>query len=212
MTYTQLVQSIKDWTANAETTFTGELDFIIELAESRILRDSDLNGTRKTVTATLSASDSFLSKPTDAVVIRGLQTVGSSGDRVYLLHKDKSFMDDFITDRTTTGSPRYYSHWDHDTLYVVPAPAVDTTVELSYTYKPVGLSTTTATTWLGDNAPDTLLYACLIESSLFMKEAPDLTQSYTAKYQEAMQRLLLEENVRNRTDEYRTRSITLGET
>ena len=211
MTYTQLVQSIKDWTANSESTFTGELDFIIELAEKRLLREADLNVTLKNSTATLSAGDEFLSIPSDAVVIRSVQTVDSSGDRSFLLQKDKSFLDDYIIDRSVTGSPRYYTHWDHDTIYVVPSPVADTTVELGYTHRPTGLSSSTATTWLSTNAPDALLYACLIEASLFMKEAPDLTQSYTVKYQEALQRLIVEENLRNRTDEYRTRSITVGE-
>jgi hypothetical protein len=44
-----------------------------------------------------------------------------------------------------------------------------------------------------------------------MKEAPDITASYTAKYQEALQRLIVEENFRNRSDEYRSRSIILGD-
>jgi len=211
MTYTQLVQSIKDWTANSESTFVGELDFIIELAEKRILRDSDLNVARKNSTATLNAGDEFLSKPSGARVIKAVQTVDSGGDRIILLQKDKSFLDDYIIDRSATGVPRYYSHWDDDTFYIVPSPVADTTVEIEYTSRPTGLSSAVATTWISTEAPDALLYACLIEASLFMKSAPDLTQSYTVKYQEALQRLIMEENFRNRTDEYRTRSITLGE-
>jgi len=211
MTYAQLVQSIKDWTANSETTFTGEIDFIIELAEVRILRDTDLNAARKDATATLSKGDEFLSMPSGAAVLRSLQAVSSTGARTYLLQKDKSFMDDYISDRSVEGSPRYYAHWDNDTIYIVPSPSADTTVEMSYTYRPSGLSSSTTTTWISINAPDALLYACLVEASLFMKEAPDLTQSYTVKYQEALQRVIIEENLRNRTDEYRTRSLTLGE-
>jgi hypothetical protein len=211
MTYAQLVQSIKDWTANSETTFTGEVDFIIELAEKRIFREVDLNYARKHATATLSAGDVFLSKPTDAVVLRSVQTIDASSDRIFLLQKDKSFIDDFITDRNATGTPRYYAHWDNDTVFVVPASTVDITIEMGYTYRPAGLSSSNTTTWVSTEAPDALLYACLVEASLFMKEAVDLTQGYVTKYQEALQRLVLEENLRNRTDEYRTRSISLGE-
>lgn len=210
MTYTALIQSIKDWTENGETTFVGELDLIIELAEKRILRESDLNYTRKYSSATLAAGDEFLSKPSEAVVIRSLQSIDSSGSREFILQKDKSFLDDYILDRSATGVPRYYAHWDNDTVYVVPSPAVDTSFEMAYTYRPVGLSSSNATTWLSLEAPDTLFYACLVEASIFMKEAPDLTQTYTTKYQEALQRLVVEENLRNRNDEYRTRSLTLG--
>jgi hypothetical protein len=97
-------------------------------------------------------------------------------------------------------------------LYIVPSPVGATNFELSYTYRPAGLSSSTATTWISTEAPDALFYACLIEASIFMKEAPDLTQSYTVKYQEALQRLIVEENLRNRDDEYRTRSLKLGDT
>jgi len=211
MTYTELVQSIKDWTENNETTFTGELNLIIELAEKRIFRESDLNVTRKYSTASLAAGDEFLSHPTDAVVIRSLQTVDSSGNRDFLIQKDKSFLDDYITHRDATGAPRYYCHWDNDTVYVVPSPASTTDFEMAYTYRPLGLSSSNTTSWLSTEAPDTLFYACLIEASIFMKEAPDLTASYTAKYQEALQRLIVEENFRNRGDEYRSRSIILGD-
>ena len=211
MTYTDLLQSIKDWTENNESTFTGELTLIIELAEKRILRESDLNYTRKYASATLAAGDEFLSKPTDAVVIRSLQSVDASGDRSFLLQKDKSFLDDYIVDRSATGTPRYYQHWDNDTVYIVPSPATSTAFEMAYTYRPTGLSSSNTTTWLSLEAPDALFYACLVEASIFMKEAPDLTASYTTKYQEALQRLVVEENLRNRNDEYRARSLTLGE-
>ena len=211
MTYTELVQSIKDWTENDEATFTGELSLIIELAEKRIFRESDLNVTRKYSTASLPAGDEFLSHPSDAIVIRSLQSIDSSGNRDFLIQKDKSFLDDYITDRAATGTPRYYCHWDNDTVYIVPSPTSTTDFEMAYTYRPTGLSSSTATTWLSTEAPDTLFYACLIEASIFMKEAPDITASYTAKYQEALQRLIVEENFRNRGDEYRSRSIILGD-
>ena len=211
MTYTELVQSIKDWTENDEATFTGELSLIIELAEKRIFRESDLNVTRKYSTASLPAGDEFLSHPSDAIVIRSLQSIDSSGNRDFLIQKDKSFLDDYITDRAATGTPRYYCHWDNDTVYIVPSPTSTTDFEMAYTYRPTGLSSSTATSWLSTEAPDTLFYACLIEASIFMKEAPDITASYTAKYQEALQRLIVEENFRNRGDEYRSRSIILGD-
>jgi len=96
-------------------------------------------------------------------------------------------------------------------VYIVPSPTSTTDFEMAYTYRPTGLSSSTATSWLSTEAPDTLFYACLIEASIFMKEAPDITASYTAKYQEALQRLIVEENFRNRGDEYRSRSIILGD-
>ena len=40
-TLTTLKQSIQDWTQNSESTFVGELDFIIKNAEERIFKVVD---------------------------------------------------------------------------------------------------------------------------------------------------------------------------
>jgi len=209
MTYAQLVQAIKDYVENTETTFVSQIDTFIDFAELKILREADLNFARKYATATLAASDVFLSMPTDAVVVRSMHIVDANSDRTFLQQKDPSFITEFIVDRSTTGTPRYYAHYDNDTNYVAPSPSVDTTIEISYTYRPAGLSASNTTTWLGDNAPDALLYAALLEAYTFMKGEQDILQLYAMKYQEALQSLIMEENIRNRQDEYTTRSIKL---
>jgi len=210
MTYAELVQAIKDYTENTESTFVSQIDTFIDFAELRILRETDLNVARKYATATLAANDTYLSLPSDIVVIRAVQTIVSDA-RTYLQQKDTSFINEFISDRTTTGTPRYYAHYDHDTASIVPAPAVDTTIELSYTYRPTGLSASNTTTWIGDNAPQGLLYACLIEASIFMKAAPEDIAGYEKRYGQALQAVLVEEDRRNRSDEYRDRSIKIGD-
>lgn len=207
MTYAQLVQAIKDYTENTETTFVSQIDTFIGHAERRIFKEIDLNVNRKTVTASLTSGDNFITLPSDTVVVRTLQFVDSSTDRTLLLQKDTSFLNEYIVDRTTTGTPRYYSHWDDTKLYVVPAPSTAWNYELAYTYRPTGLSASNTTTWLGDNADDVLLNASLVEAYVFMKGEPDLIQLYEQKYQNGARSLLMEEDLRNRTDEFRTRSI-----
>ena len=55
LTYVQLKQGIQDWVENDSTEFiaaTGSgkapIDFCIELAENRLMREADLNNFRKT--------------------------------------------------------------------------------------------------------------------------------------------------------------------
>ncbi len=209
MNYSTLVQDIQDWTENNESVFVSQIDTFIDFAELRILRETDLNVARKYASSTLTQDVTFLSVPSDMVVLRSLQTV--VGDtRTFLQQKEPSFLNEFIVDRTATGSPRYYAHYDQDALSVVPAPASDTLVELAYTYRITGLSAANTTNWIGDNAPSALLYACLIEANIFMKGEAGLTQNYTQKYQEALQALLAEQNVRNRRDEYRAGVIEVN--
>ena len=88
--------------------------------------------------------------------------------------------------------------------------ASSTNLALSYTYRPTQLSSGNTTTWLSLNAPDLLFYACMLEVLTFQKAEADTIADYTAKYQQALQMVLLEENKRNRTDEYRDGEIRMG--
>jgi hypothetical protein len=60
-------------------------------------------------------------------------------------------------------------------------------VELHYFYYPESITTTSSgTTWLGDNIDSVLLYGAMVEGTTFMKGEADLVALYTAKYQEAL--------------------------
>ena len=53
----------------------------------------------------------------------------------------------------------------------------------------VSTSADTTLTWLSENAPNTLLYASLIEAYTFMKGETDMLQLYIARYSESIQRM-----------------------
>ena len=59
------------------------------------------------------------------------------------------------------------------------------------------------TTWISTNAPDALLYACLVEAYTFMKGEPVLIQLYQTRYAEALSRLKTYAEGRNYSDSYR---------
>ena len=131
------------------------------------------------------------------------------------MQKDQSFMDDYAPDRTVEGAPKYYS-WDDDvTILLAPTPTAAVaagTLDLSYTYRPTQLSGSQTTTWLSLNAPDLLFYSTMLEVLTFEKAEADTIADYTAKYQQALQTVLLEENLRNRGDSYRSGEIKMGMT
>ena len=214
MNYTELTNAIHTYTESSETAFVANDDLIIEMAERKIYRMADLNVARKYATSTLTIDDPFVTLPGDVVVIRSVQiidtlTTPGTTTRDYLLQKDPSFMDDFTGDRTDSGKPRYYAHYNDTTLFVAPAPDQAYDIEVAYTYRPAQISSGNTTTWLSTNAPDVLLYGCLLEAARFLKEEPDIFQMYEKQYAEAFQGMLMEENLRNRTDSYREREIKI---
>jgi hypothetical protein len=59
---------------------------------------------------------------------------------------------------------------------------------MHYYYDPPSI-VDTATTWLGDNAKNALLYGSLVEAYTFLKGDPDMMQQYKAQYMEALAQL-----------------------
>ena len=65
MNYSELVQAVKDYTENTETTFVNNIDMFIRQAEERINRDVQIPELRKNVTGNVSASNQYLARPSD---------------------------------------------------------------------------------------------------------------------------------------------------
>jgi hypothetical protein len=202
-TSTTLKQSIQDWTQNSETTFVNELDFIIKNAEERIFKVVDLDYFRKNVTGTMSSGNQFLQKPSDYLASFSLSYVKDSAN-VFLLQKDVNFIQEYNPNPATTGSPRYYASYDVDNFIVGPTPDSSYSVELHYFYRPASITAdANGTTWIGTNAPDALLYACLVEAYTFMKGESDLLQLYTSRFTEAVTRLKVYGEGQENNDAYR---------
>tara|TARA_Y100000401_G_C8305033_1_gene216390 strand:- start:534 stop:1181 length:648 start_codon:yes stop_codon:yes gene_type:complete len=203
-TLTTLTSSIQEWTQNDEATFVAEIPFFIKNAEERIFKVVDLDYFRKNVTGSMTSGNKFLEKPSDYLATFSLSYVNSSSQNVFLLQKDVNYIQEFTPNPSTTGSPRFYSSFDIDTFIVAPTPDTSYAVELHYYYRPASLTTdNSGTTWISTNAPDALLYACLVEAYTFMKGENDLLQLYTARFTEAMSRLKIYGEAQENTDAYR---------
>ena len=215
-TYSELVTQIREYTETDSNVLTTTIvnDFI-EHAELKIFRQVDLDVFRKYKTATLTAGDAFISMPgaipTDFEYARYINIFGTSGlsgssltanERVFLDKRDPSFMNEYRSDRTATGVPKYYANWDNDTILLAPAPNAAYTIELAYNALPTGLSSSNTTTWVSNNMPTLLLYACLTEAFKFLKN-PNMASMYAQSYQELLTPLAAEQVGRRRRDEYK---------
>ena len=205
MTYTltTLKQAIKDYAENDETTFVNNLDNFIRNTEERLLKLVDLNFFRKNVTAATAASNKFLALPSDYLASFSFSVV-SGGKNVFLLQKDVNFLQEYTPDPTVTGTPKYYGIFDVNNIILAPTPDQAYTAELHYYYRPESLTTaSTGTTWFSENAPDVLLYGCLIDAYMFMKADPQTIQMYEQKFVETATRLKIYAEGVEDTDAYR---------
>jgi len=79
MTYTELLQKIRDYTEVGSTVLSDTIcNGLINDAEFRILRDVDSDNNRRYASANLIASTRFIDTPTDALIIRSAQIVDSA--------------------------------------------------------------------------------------------------------------------------------------
>ena len=208
MTYAELVQKIRDYTEVDANVFTSTIvnGFILD-AEYRILREVDSDNNREYVTATIIAGQSYVSTPllTDqTLIIREAQIIPGgayTGPNAVVEYRDTGFINEYNS-TNAQGLPKYFSYWDEQTIVLAPIPDLTYTMQLNYILKPAGLSVSNTTTYLSNQFPTGLLYACLVEAYGFLKGPADMIQFYEQKYQSVLQGFSIEQMGRRRRDEY----------
>mgnify|MGYP000562795874 CR=1 FL=1 len=209
MTYAELVQKIRDYTEVDSNVFTQSIidGFILD-AEYRILREVDSDNNRKYATATVVASQAYVNTPStgtdQTLIIREAQIIPSAvytGPNAVVEYRDTGFINEYNS-TNATGLPKYFSYWDEQNIVLAPIPNLTYTMQLNYTLKPAGLSVSNTTTYLSQQFPSGLLYACLVEAYGFLKGPADMIQFYEQKYQSALQGFSIEQMGRRRRDEF----------
>jgi len=186
-TYDSLKTAIQDYCDNTESSFVTHIDDFIKTTEERILKGVQLDYFIKNVTGTATASDQYLGAPSDYLYSRSLAVIDGSGNYSYLQLKETSFIRDYTPASATTGTPKYYAEFDHDTFILAPTPSTTFTFELHYQHRPQSLTSSggSSTTWLSENAPDALLYGSLTEAMVYLKNY-EATPIYEQRFQDTI--------------------------
>ena len=207
MNYTTLCASIQDYVENSFS--ADQLAIFVEQAEQRIYNTVQLPDLRKNVTGITTASNKYLSCPTDFLAPYSLAVVDATGNYNYLLNKDVNYIREAYPNPTDTAIPKYYAIFgprsdDNKELTFILGPTPDTayTVELHYFYYPESI-VTAGQTWLGDNFDSALLWGSIVEAYFFLKGEGDLLAVYQNRYQEALALLKQLGDGKDRTDAYR---------
>ncbi len=203
-TYSEIKTLIQDYMQNSETTFVNNLDNFIENTEDRILKLVEIDNFRKNVTGTVTASNTYLATPSDFLAPFSLALIDGSNNYNYLKFKHVTFIRDYTPASATTGTPLYYALFDDNTFILSPTPDSNYTMELHYLYKPASLITAgdSGTTWISKNAPETLLYGCLVEACVFMKSFETIPV-YEQRFLQSLDRLKNLTEARRTRQEYR---------
>ena len=215
-THTTLTTAIGNYTEVGTSVLSSTItNQFIDNSELRILRDIPIDADRKEMLGNLTASKDNVYTPAGALFIRGIQVYESTsvatGTGNWLIKKDISYLREYDTAETTTGTPKYYAMsggaegtgaTSSGRLTIVPTPSSAFMYKIHYNARPVGLSSANTTTYLSLNFGNGLLYACLVEAFSYLKGPMDMLQLYEQKYQTEVQKFAIEQTGRRRRDDY----------
>ena len=209
MTYTELLQSIRDYTEVDSNVLTDTIcNGFIRDAEWRIAREVDADYDRQYATSNVVTGQRYLNMPSAYLIIRSIQMI-NNGTRTFLEPRDISFFGEYNPD-DAQGEPKYYGNWFEDVVVFAPVPDQNYEIQVNYILSPVQLSATNTQTYISQYFPSGLLYACLVEAFGFLKGPADMLQWYDKKYQEAAKGFAIEQMGRRRRDEYQAGVPRIG--
>lgn len=150
--------------------FMAHLDTIIAEAETKVLRDLDLEIFQDEASAgSLAQGIRTLTRPTSFVKINAVWLV-VSGSRKFIEKRTKGYCEAYGED-ATQGRPLYWSEQSESTLFFVGTPDAAYPVVGYGIVRPAGLSEATPTTWLSTYAGDLMFMACKIRAEQYLKNA-----------------------------------------
>jgi len=143
MNYESLYNNIQAYAENTESLFVASIPVFIQEAEDRIYNSVQIPALRKNVTGTLTATNQYVSLPSDWLSNYSIAVIDASGNYNYLLNKDVNYMREAYPNPTSTGLPKYYALFgpqstnvNEMTLILGPTPDSSYGVEMHYYYYP----------------------------------------------------------------------------
>lgn len=191
MTYNSLVQNIENWLQRSDPLIISNIPQWINLAQIRIPREMKILGFREEVTGSFDGdaqSTGIMQKPSDWRKTIAFYVGTGTNNNVHspIYERTYEYIRTVYPDPTYQGTspqyPRYYGDADYNHWLVLPAPSGAFPFKIAYYGTLTFLDVTTQTNWLTINAPDLLLYACLMEAIPFLKDderVPVWTQMYS---------------------------------
>tara|TARA_R100001015_G_C4624732_1_gene182973 strand:- start:308 stop:979 length:672 start_codon:yes stop_codon:yes gene_type:complete len=207
ITHSSFLTQVRNYTEVDSVVLTDAIiqDFI-KSVELDIAGKVDYDDLRKYATSNFTIGNRYVVLPGDAIIVRSVQVIDSSNNRIFLEKRDTSFISEFAPNDNTTGTPKYWANWEDNVqqgpvILVAPTPAAADTVQLNYIKSPPEFTSTT-NTYLSTNQESMLLHGVLAEAFRFLKGPDNLYNLYNSKYNEETQNFALQQMGRRRRGEY----------
>jgi hypothetical protein len=180
ITYSNFLTQVRNYTEVDSNVLTDAIiqDFIRSV-ELDIAGKVDYDDLRKYSTSNFTASNRYVSLPSDLTIIRSVQVINGS-TRTFLEKRDTSYISEF-NGSGATGLPAYWANWDDFNLLVAPVPDQAYEVQINYITDPPKF-TSTNQTFIAKYQESMLLHGVLAEAFRFLKGPMDMYNLYEKKY------------------------------
>ena len=200
ITYTNFLTQVRNYTeVNSNVLSDAIIQDFIRSVELDIAGKVDYDDLRKYSTSNFTASNRYVSLPSDLTIIRSVQVINGS-TRTFLEKRDTSYISEF-NGSGATGLPAYWANWDEFNLLVAPVPDQAYEVQINYITDPPKF-TSTNQTFIAKYQESMLLHGVLAEAFRFLKGPMDMYNLYEKKYNEEVQNFALQQMGRRRRAEY----------
>lgn len=169
LTYDSLAAQMPSYMERSDAKYLAQIPALITYAENRLAADMKQQGFLSVVRGTFVAGNNTLQKPAFWRETVSFTFLDSTGKWQPIKLRSLEYIKNIYQLSSTQGSPRFYADYNAQNFMFGPAPDDDYAFELSYYARLQPLDASNQVNWLTANAPQTLLYACILESHLWAK-------------------------------------------
>ena len=145
ITHSAFLTQVRNYTETDSNVLTDTiLDQFIRNVELEIAGQVDYDDLRKYATSSTTASNRYVSLPSDLLILRSVQVI-TSNVRDFLEKRDTSFIAEFSPNNTTTGLPKYFANWDEVHILLAPTPDQAYDIQINYIKDPPHFDSSTNT-------------------------------------------------------------------
>lgn len=170
MTKATLTQRLQDFLEDDDDEYTGSIDDLISLGETRIAKELNVDAMRELVTGTIAQGANTLARSSAIIGVLWFNVTSAGRQYPVLLRGDSWIRDRYPSGET--GRPQLYGIQDEATWLLGPTADVAYDYSMMTEQRVVGLTDTTET-WISTRHDDLLFYACALESGVFHKDSEE---------------------------------------
>lgn len=207
LTNSTLGTSIQQYCERQDARFVENIPTFIMLGQRRICNELNILEVRKTVLGSLSSMAPTLNKDGDWLDTSSFQIGTGPGfaTTVLLQKRSYAFCQYYWPNQTMTGTPKYYTDEDINSLSFYPTPDQNYPYKNLYFALPAFLDDTQGINILTAKIPNLLLKACLVETAPFLKD-DDRIPMWEQEYQK-LKADLSEQDIKRVYDAYTMRGM-----